>query len=323
MGISILSQTRVRRMARGVRIAVVLASTVLVSDLAFGGESGITFNAQGESRLSIARNGEVHRVSRTFSVVEPPNPEGDGTITVVVDETIDTVARPGIDGYVRDHVRTKLIDPRAGSRPDRVVIDATGSVTETRDHLYFVIEPECCDGLRAAHVFSLYSGKELFAVSGSRLEDITAELTFLSTPRLVRHVAVHSPGAPDDLQVYGASETARRQTPVVVTWASWKEPIMKVFIQRTADAQTTEGKTKPAEFRVESVQWENAEKNSLRRKVMGYGRQGVADPKVISGIAVLLHFADGGVARLPIEADRIDVERSTFPRGVTARIAPR
>src|SRR6266542_4178460 len=102
MRMNISSQTSVRRLARGVHIALVAASAVFVGDLALAAEGSLTFRAQGQSSLSIARDGEVHRVARTFSVVEPPNPEGEGTIRVVVDETIDTVARPGIEGFVRD-----------------------------------------------------------------------------------------------------------------------------------------------------------------------------------------------------------------------------
>ena len=320
----LVPRSRACEVSQGVSLALVLVLTMSAADFVFAGEGGFAFKAQGESRLTIGRNGDVHRVARTFTVVEPPNPDGHGTSTVVVDETIDTVARPGFEGYVQDRVHTKLIDPRSNSRSDRLVIDAIGSITEILDHLYFVIQPECCDALRAAHVFSLYSGKELFAVSGGRLEDVTAELIFLSSPRLVRHVAVHSPGAPDDLRVYGADEATRRQPSVIVTWASWKEPIMRVFIQRTAEVRPMEGKAiKAAEFRVESVQWENAEKNSPRRKMMGYGRQEAsAAPNVIGGVAILLRFADGGVARLPIDADRIDVEKASLPPGVAARIAP-
>jgi hypothetical protein len=317
-------QLRACRMSRGVSLVLVLALTAFTVQIVFAGGRGLAFEAQGESRLTIAQNGEVHRVARTFSVAEPPNPDGYGTTMVVVDETIDTVARSGIEGYLHAGVHATLMDPRSNSRKDRLVVDAVGSVTEIRDHLYFVVEPGCCDALRAAHVFSLYSGKELFAVSGVRLEDVTAELTFLSSPRLVRHLAVHSPGAPDDLRVYGTNGVPRRQPSVIVTWASWKEPIMKVFIQKTAETRATESKTgKAAELRVESVQWEDAEKSSPRRKTMGYERhEAPADPKVIGGVAIILRLAEGGVVRLPIQADRIDVQNASLPPGMAARLAP-
>jgi hypothetical protein len=292
---------------------------------AFAGEVPTAFTARGESRITVDADGKVHTVTRTFHLIRPANPDGFGTVSIVVDESVDTVAESGIEGYASRWVRTKLVDLGQVSRRQERKLEAEGAGTKIEGHPYTVIDPGCCDALNGGRVFSLYTGKELFPVSGD-LDKVTAHLTVLSSPRHVRHLAVHSPGAADDHRVYGSEGQMKSRKPVVVTWASWKEPIMRMLIIPPPRPVVAPGAlmTEPP-FRVERVEWEQPDDARWpRTKMMGYEAQDHAvDAKTITGIAVLLYFSGGAVARVPIQADRIDVDHVKVPPGMKARIEDR
>lgn len=241
----------------------------------------------------------THTVDRRFALVEA-HPERTTVRTLILRETFDRLLDSGAEG---EKSSVEVVAAEA-SGAAAWTIRTEGSSGEGRDdNLYRVVRPGCCGAQDLSTYFSLLDGKELFTADAPILE---VEVPNTSVRRFAGYhdlmAASPVPGAGKNGRVVGA-----------LFWGSDRAPAHRVLVIAPPGAKVDES------FAAKKVSIVSGGKEIEEARWDLWSADKSSDPAKIGGFSIRVRcFADPDrLVEVPIESDRLAVEKAALADGVT------
>lgn len=240
----------------------------------------------------------THTINRRFTVAAA-HPERTTTRTLILRETFDRLLDSGAEG----EKSSVEVAAESDSGAPAWTIHAEGSSGESRDdNLYRVVRPGCCGSQDLSTYFSLLDGKELFT---SDAPIFAIEVPNTSVRRFVGYhdlmAAAPVPGGEKNDRVIGA-----------LFWGSDRAPASRVLVLAPAGAKVD------ADFAAKKVAIVSGGKEVEEDRWDLWSADRSSDPAKIGGFSIRVRaFKDPDVlVEIPVEADRLAVEKATLGKGI-------
>ncbi len=247
-----------------------------------------------------------HTVNRRFTFASA-YPERTREERLLLEETFDRLLDSGAEG----EKSTVTVEARRAESSDANPlwrIRSAGGDGGPEGNLYRVTSPGCCGAQNLSTYFSLLNGRELFSAD--------SPILLLEVP----NTGVHRYAAYRDLMaVDGIGETGNEKGVIgVLQFGSDLAPASRVLVTATkAVAENEDYAAKKVVFVHDGKEVEDPEFDL-------WSANGSTDPAKIGGFGIRIHdYMDSDLLlEIPVEADRLVIEKAHTAPGVSLRPAP-
>ena len=182
----------------------------------------------------------------------------------------------------------------------------------TRRAVFIVTTHGCCGGRDSYSVFDIWSGRRLFTATGAGPSDSWAQVEIPNSHGIERLVAFHAAYSMTDDVAFGALKDT---TVGLLTYAAPDRPLARYRLT-VKSADEVDGFMGEGWVRLrEEGKPEDTDSLTLWKV------DGKLDPSFLGGFAIRLELRDDKWVVIPVEGDRLQIDRATLPPGLAIRPA--